>query len=501
MPKWTSYKIINYQLICLFFPKSCFMKINKLFLFSGIILLAGCNTPLKKTSEFADISSVEKGNPVSVMLTSYSTTLIANGRDQTRLRIAVTDSMNREITTAGDSVRLYLNGDGRVKTTAGIDPLQKTDSAGNRYSALKLADGICELLFIAGPHPGKIKIEARSGKCWPGSHEIHTLPADFKLMKPRQDKLPPATKVIGKMIGADISFLPQIEAGGKKFFDNGKEKDAILLLRDHGFNTIRLRIFVDPANEKGYSPGKGYCGLEQTLAMARRVHAAGMKLLLDFHYSDYWADPQQQFKPKAWSDLNFTTLKDSVTSYTVRVLLALKRQGTLPEMVQTGNEINHGMLWPDGHIGNPAQLAELLRAGVEGVKIVDPALPVMMHIALGGQNEEAVFWLDNMIARGVQFDVIGLSYYPRWHGTLDDLKFNLDDLLKRYNKPLIVVEYSDFKQQVNDIVFGLPNEMGKGSCIWEPLNWRSGLFDRNGAAEKLFSVYDGIRDKYLQGKR
>jgi arabinogalactan endo-1,4-beta-galactosidase len=102
-----------------------------------------------------------------------------------------------------------------------------------------------------------------------------------------------------------------------------------------------------------------------------------------------------------------------------------------------------------------------------------------------------------MIARGVRFDVIGLSYYPRWHGTLDDLKSNLIDLMKRYNKPLIVVEYSDFKREVNDIIFSLPNGMGKGSCIWEPLNPRSGLFDRDGKATRLFSVYDGLKEKYL----
>jgi arabinogalactan endo-1,4-beta-galactosidase len=102
-----------------------------------------------------------------------------------------------------------------------------------------------------------------------------------------------------------------------------------------------------------------------------------------------------------------------------------------------------------------------------------------------------------MIARGVRFDVIGLSYYPRWHGTLDDLKSNLIDLMNRYNKPLIVVEYSDFKREVNELIFSLPNGMGKGSCIWEPLGWRSGLFDRDGKATGLFSVYDELKEKYL----
>jgi beta-galactosidase len=269
------------------------------------------------------------------------------------------------------------------------------------------------------------------------------------------------------------------------------------LLRDHGFNYIRLRIFVNPENEKGYSPERGFCGLDYTLDMAKRIKNAGMKLLLDFHYSDYWADPQQQNKPLAWAELDYETLKDSLRAYTSDVLIALDEQGTLPEMVQIGNEINHGFLWPDGHISNPDKLAGLLTAGVEGVTAVDPEIPVMMHIALGGQNDEAVFWLDNMIARGVKFDIIGISYYPRWHGTLDDLNFNLNDLLERYNKPLNVVEYSDFKREVHEIVFRLPDDMGKGTCIWEPLGWRSGMFDRSGETTDRINVYDELNKKYI----
>ena len=121
----------------------------------------------------------------------------------------------------------------------------------------------------------------------------------------------------------------------------------------------------------------------------------------------------------------------------------------------------------------------------------------MMHIALGGQNDEAVFWLDNMIARGVKFDVIGLSYYPRWHGTLDDLEANINALADRYHKPLIIVEYSDFKCEVNDIAFSLPNDMGKGTCIWEPLGWGSRLFDKKGRTTGLINIYYELKKKYL----
>ena len=157
-------------------------------------------------------------------------------------------------------------------------------------------------------------------------------------------------------------------------------------------------------------------------------------------------------------------------TYTERSLRAFIAQGTPVAMVQVGNEINHGLLWPDGHISRLEALSELLKAGTEGVRAADPEIPVMMHLAVGGQNEEAIFWLNNMIARGVDFDIIGISYYPGWHGTLDDLFYNLNDLVTRYNKPVNIVEYSDFRREVNQIVFGLPDDLGKGSCIWEPLS-------------------------------
>jgi beta-galactosidase len=299
------------------------------------------------------------------------------------------------------------------------------------------------------------------------------------------------------MIGADISWLPQLEDRGNTFSEDGVQVDAIQLLRKHGFNAIRLRIFVNPEHEKGYAPEKGYCGLEYTLAMAKRIKDAGMQFLLDYHYSDYWADPQQQYKPHRWESLDFETLQDSVKAYTANVLIALAAQGTPPDMVQIGNEINHGLLWPDGHISNLDNLAALLNAGVEGVRTVDTNMVVMMHIALGGQNEESVFWLDNMIARGVEFDILGLSYYPRWHGTLEDLQSNMSDLIKRYRKPINIVEYSDFKKAVHEIVFGLPDDMGKGACIWEPLNARSGLFTRDGEVTELMGVYDELHHSYI----
>jgi beta-galactosidase len=478
------------------------MKAIPLFILSGLVFLMGCHSPEIKNSEssrpvdYEKLGKVESGKPVSVMLTAYSTTLLANGKDNTRLRIAIVDSASREITASEDSIHIYVSGNAKVTDSNGIELSKQIDSTGVEYMSALLTEGTCNLLFVAGNEPDKIKVEARSGKLWPGAHEIHTISPDFKYQTPLENQLPPTKVPIDRMIGADISFLPQMEDKGKVFYENGKPIDAIQLLKNHGFNYIRLRIFVNPENEEGYSPGEGFCGLDHTLSMAKRVKTAGLNLLLDFHYSDYWADPQQQYKPQAWENLSFEILKDSVRSYTSRVLLALKKQGTIPDMVQIGNEINHGLLWPDGHISNPDQLAELLIAGVKGVKAVDLDMPIMMHIALGGQNEESVFWLDNMIARGVTFDIIGISYYPRWHGTLADLNYNLHDLVNRYNKPVNVVEYSDFKQEVHDIVFALPNNMGKGACTWEPF-WRSNLINEKGEISQLINVYDELSRKYL----
>src|SRR5690606_20290535 len=143
-------------------------------------------------------------------------------------------------------------------------------------------------------------------------------------------------------------------------------------------------------------------------------------------------------------------------------------------------------------------LAQLINAGTAAVKEVDPSIAMMLHVALGGQHDESAWFIDNMLARGVYFDVIGESYYPKWHGTLDDLRDNLNDLVRKYNKDVIVVEYSAKKEEVHRIAFDLPGGHGKGTCIWEPLNTWEKIFDNDGKANELMKLYDGFRDRYLK---
>jgi beta-galactosidase len=475
------------------------MKRSTTLLIIILSLFVQCKRSGKNIHKYAAERSVESGKPVGLILSAYKTTMIANGKDETLIRAFVVDSAGREITSAEMPIEISIRGDAKITGTKNGIPVEFKNSAeGTSFWESKIVNGACPLIFQAGTKVDKIRVQIRTDSLRPASHEIHTIPADVKLLKPTDEQLEYVAKRTGRSIGADISFVPQREAMGVTFKEDGVEKDVVEILKDNGLNYIRLRIFVNPENEKGYSPGRGFCGLEYTKLMALRVKKAGMKILLNFHYSDYWADPQQQNKPLAWQDLDFNTLKDSVKSYTKRVLLALQDQGTLPEMVQVGNEINHGMLWPEGHIGNLDNLAELIKAGLEGVKEVDPSIITMEHIALGGQNDESVFWLDNMIARGVQFDIIGLSYYPQYHCTLDDLVFNTNDLIKRYNKDINVVEYSTLKKEIHEIVFNLPELRGEGTFIWEPLNRFFSRSDREVTDD--LKGYRELNKMYLGGE-
>ena len=438
------------------------------------------------------------GVPSEIQVTPYKTTMIADGKDETLITVKIIDSKGDVVKNARLPATFKVIGDATINLVSG-NPMSNTFSGLEKVSDSTWKTTInstCEIMLRTGRTREHIKFEVKADSLFPGSTEIHTVqPGTPHVVT--IDKYHPKT-TNDKIIGADISFLPELESRGMKFSSNGKPGDAIEIMKEHGFNYIRLRIFNEPANPKGYSPNKGFCDLEHTKAMAKRIKAAGMKFLLDFHYSDYWADPQQQNKPAAWAGQDFTTLKKTLYNYTAGVMQQLKDQGTAPDMVQVGNEINHGIVWPEGAINNLDSLSQLLYQGVKAVKAVNPSTIIMLHIALGGQSAESQFFLDNMAKRNVPFDVIGLSYYPKWHGTLDDLQKNMAGLAQRYNKQVMVAEYSQLKQQVNDIAFTAPGKKAVGSFIWEPLSTWEGIFDHDGKANEYMNVYPGIAKKYVK---
>ncbi|MGO4107828.1 glycosyl hydrolase 53 family protein [Paenibacillus sp. YAF4_2] len=239
--------------------------------------------------------------------------------------------------------------------------------------------------------------------------------------------------------GVDISTLQALEDQHVKFYDKGNEQDLLTIMKNHGVNYVRLRLWNDPEQADGYNDKA------HVLAMAERVKDAGMKLLLDFHYSDFWADPGQQVKPAAWKDLSFADLKTAVYTYTEDVMSDLAAADAYPDMVQIGNEINSGMLLPDGSTTNMDNLAELIKEGAKAVRDTTPdgqTTQIMLHLAEGGNNSKFRSFFDAITARGVDYDVIGMSYYPFWHGSFQQLKSNMDDVAARYGKQIVVAETS-----------------------------------------------------------
>ena len=443
------------------------------------------------------------GLPTEVVMTPYKTTMLADGTDVSVINISVVDKEGREVPDADNLIKFSIKGPGKIIGVGNGDPSShEPDKCADGMWQRTLFNGKCQVLVQAGTTPGMISFDASATGLWKGSTDIVTVSpvnaAQVTIDKTYELKGEAAkSRPADKMLGADISYLPELESKGIKFSDKGVERDPILILKDHGINYIRLRIFNDPSTDSGYSPKLGFCDLVNTRKMAKRVKAAGMKLLLDFHYSDYWADPGKQYKPAAWKNLSFSELKKALYDYTKKVMQELKDQGTLPDMVQVGNEINHGIVWPEGSVANPDGLAQLLNAGTAAVKSVAPATVMMLHVALGGQNHESVSFIDNMVKRGVHFDVIGESYYPKWHGTLDDLRDNLADLAQRYKKDVVVVEYSQLKEEVNKIAFEVPGGRGKGTFIWEPLSTWESVFERDGKSKEIILQYDKISKQFL----
>lgn len=242
--------------------------------------------------------------------------------------------------------------------------------------------------------------------------------------------------------GMDLSTLLELERCGAKYYDNGEERDLLAIMKSYDVDTIRIRLWNDPWSETGESYGAGENDLKTSLEIAKRVTAAGFGVLLNFHYSDFWADPGKQIKPKAWADYGVKELEQAVYDYTLESMRTFLDAGVNITMVQVGNELSNGLLWPEGKVPNYDNIATFVNAGIRAVRKADAAIPVMIHLDNGGNNALYREWFDNFTKRGEDFEIIGLSYYPFWHGSLQMLNDNMNDIAERYGKDLVIAEVS-----------------------------------------------------------
>lgn len=337
--------------------------------------------------------------------------------------------------------------------------------------------------------------------------------------------------------GFDASYVKRVEDKGGVYRNaQGQVEDIFKILAENGVTYVRFRLWNNPP--------AGYCSEADVLALSQRARAAGLKIMLDFHYSDGWADPGQQTKPAAWSSLSFGDLNRTVFEFSRQVVRDMNRQGTPPDIVEVGNEITHGMLWPDGHVimGDPtydtpaqwAQFTTLLKSAIAGVKAGRSDARIMIHIA-SGDDTELRWFFDNLKANHVHFDVMGLSYYYLWHGTISQMSANLADMATRYEKPIIIAEtaypftlgwndwtnniiglqsqldpdypatfdgQTGFLQAVVDMDKAIPHHLGAGVFYWggewiatspqdpDGSTWENqALFDFNSTAVPAFSVF------------
>jgi len=237
------------------------------------------------------------------------------------------------------------------------------------------------------------------------------------------------------MLGADVSSLQRaLELGQKYYNASGTQQDPLAILKGVGVNYIRLRIWNNPVS--------GYNNKAKVLAFAQTVKAAGLKLMIDFHYSDTWADPGKQFKPASWASHAISQLQTDVYNYTLDVCNSLKAQGTTPDSVQIGNEINTGMLWNDGKVtsNNFTNLSLLLKQGYNATKACNAGTQVIVHTADADSDANARWFYDGIKAKGVAWDITGLSYYCYWHGTMANMSSVVSDMKSRYGKPVIIAE-------------------------------------------------------------
>jgi arabinogalactan endo-1,4-beta-galactosidase len=287
--------------------------------------------------------------------------------------------------------------------------------------------------------------------------------------------------------GMDVSMIKELEQHGARYYIKGVEKDFFTILKECGVNLVRLRLWNHPYDEFGNSYGGGTNDLATTIELAKRVKNNGIRFMLDFHYSDFWADPAKQIKPKAWKNFSGTKLRETVKQYTLDILYQFKKEGVLPEIVQVGNEITNGLLWPDGHVNNLAEMAQLLKAGIDGVKAVDAEIKVMLHLDFGTDNAMYRKWFSDIAPFGLDFDMIGMSYYPYWNGSIDKLLYNMNDISQTFQKDVLVAEtaigYTVDPLGCNGVVY---SQEQAENTDYEP--------SLEGQSQFLADLYRGVRE-------
>lgn len=318
-------------------------------------------------------------------------------------------------------------------------------------------------------------------------------------------------------VGADLSFLKAAEDRGVRFRDNGVVRPGLDIFRDHGYDWIRLRLF--------HSPDRLPNDLEYTIALARDARERGFRLLLDYHYADHWADPQQQPTPAAWDTTDIDVLADSVYAYTRSTIAAFREAGVMPEMVQIGNEVRNGMMWPLGRLPDHwDNFARLFKAGLDGIDAGRGQAPrplIMLHYDNGADARGTKRFFDRFHEYDIPYDIIGLSYYPWWHGTLLELRDNLLSVLDHYpDKDVILVEagyrprvYDDgeygpppypedapggprkaYLEAVNRTLLAISDRRIKGIFWWEPASaCDRDFFDADCNARPVITVFDHLK--------
>jgi arabinogalactan endo-1,4-beta-galactosidase len=321
------------------------------------------------------------------------------------------------------------------------------------------------------------------------------------------------------ILGADVTITMEDEYWGANYTDAGQLKSLEQILKDHGFNFIRIDTFVNPGAPGGFAADKEqpFRDLAHTITLAKRVKAIGLGFLLDLHYSDTWTNPGAQATPAAWAGLSLAALETRVYEYTKDAVSQLKAASALPDIVQIGNEITSGMLWESGRASGSdfGGFATLLKAGIRGVHDVDPAVQIMLHIEKCNNIETSEWWLDGVLAAGVSFDILGQSCYAAapngvagYQGTPAQWQATFAALAERYPKlKFVIAEYSAQQRAANDTMFNLPDHRGLGTFNWDPtraydthpnhpLFSTNGAWNRYVAVPELMALYEQMAKDY-----